>query len=114
TKYGAPLRVLKSMIGDNSNMSDIVMEKRRFLIAFESQVEHEYKKANVKLNNGLIKSIIFLLLTKSLIGLFIEIPYDIIVVGSIAILPLIINLLFPIIYLVVLRAGLKTPAYANT
>lgn len=114
SKNGAPLRVLRSMIGESSNASELIMDKKRFLIAYESQVEHEYKKASVKLNNGLVKSIIFLLLTKSLIGLFIEIPYDIVVVGSIAILPLIINLLFPVMYLVVLRLGLKTPGNANT
>lgn len=114
TRYGAPLRVLKSMIGESSSIPGLLSDKKRFLIAYESQIEHEYKKANVKLNNGLIKSIIFLFLTKSLIGLFIEIPYDIIVVGSIAILPLIINLLFPVLYLVVLRLGLKTPGHTNT
>lgn len=114
SKYGAPFRVLRAMIQESSNTPELLEDKRRFLTAYESQVEHEYVKATVKLNNGLVKSIIFLLLTKSLIGLFIEIPYDIIVVGSIAILPLVINLLFPIIYLVVLRLGLKTPGNANT
>jgi hypothetical protein len=114
SKYGAPLRVLRSMTQETTNVPELMDDKKRFLFAYESQVEHEYNKANVKLNNGLVKSIIFLLLTKSLIGLFIEIPYDIIVVGSIAVLPLIINLLFPVVYLVVLRLGLKTPGTANT
>lgn len=112
--YGAPLRVLRAMLEEGADVPGILEDKSRFLISFESKIEHEYKKANVRLNNGLIKSIVFLLLTKSLIGLFIEIPYDIIVVGSIALLPLIINLLFPVIYLVVLRSGLKTPGNANT
>lgn len=114
TKYGAPLRVLRAMVEDGSDFPSLVESRSRFLVAYESQIEHEYRKANTKLNNGLIKSIIFLLLTKSLIGVFIEIPYDILVIGYIAVLPLVINLLFPVIYLVVLRLGLRTPGQANT
>ncbi len=114
SKYGAPLRVLRSLIEAGSHDPEIIMHKKRFLIAYESQIENDYRKANVKLNNGLVKSIIFLLLTKTLIGVFIEIPYDLIVLGSIIVFPLVINLLFPVIYLIVLRLGLKTPGHANT
>lgn len=114
SKYGAPLRVLRAMVEDNPSAVRILGDKREFLDLYKSQIEHEYNKSNSRLNTGLVKSIAFLLLTKTLIGLFIEIPYDLAVTGTIVLLPLIINLFFPAVYLLILRLGLKTPSIANT
>lgn len=114
SRYGAPLRVLRSMIEDDPSTASILGDKRKFLSSYESRIAREYSKANAKLNSGVVKSIVFLLLTKVFIGLFIEIPYDLAVMGEVALLPLAVNLLFPAVYLIVLRLGLKTPSDANT
>lgn len=113
-KYGAPLRVLRVMIEDEPSMPRILNDKKRFLSTYESKIKQEYGKASAKLNAGVVKSIAFLLLTKVFIGLFIEVPYDLAVTGEIAVLPLAVNLLFPAVYLIVLRLGLKMPTSANT
>lgn len=113
-KRGAPLRVLKALVEDNEALPSLLEHNQRFLTAYESQVKSEYRRARQRLNKGLIKSILFLLITKGIIGLIVEIPYDITVTGSIIILPLAINMLFPIVYLLVLRMGLKIPGKANT
>lgn len=112
--YGAPLRILKSMIQDKEEISDILSKNQRFHTAFGDQIKQEYHKAKFKLNRGVLKSIIFLLITKSLIGAAIEIPYDLITTGVIVILPLAINLLAPAVYIAILRLGLKLPGEANT
>jgi len=113
-KHGAPLRVLKSMVEDNVKLPTLLADERHFMAAYESQIGTEYKSAQSRLNKGLLKSILFLLISKGLIGLFIEVPYDLALTGSIIILPLVINMLFPIAYLLVLRLGLKIPGKANT
>lgn len=113
-KRGAPLRVLKAMVEDNATLPSLLGNSQHFIVAYESQIKSEYRSARRRLNKGLIKSILFLLITKGLIGLVIEIPYDLAVTGSIIILPLVINMLFPIVYLLVLRLGLKVPGKANT
>lgn len=113
-KRGAPLRVLKSLVEDNTALPKLMNDRRQFTVAYESQVKSEYLSARSRLNKGLIKSILFLLITKGIIGLVIEVPYDMAVTGSIIILPLVINMLFPIVYLLFLRLGLKVPGKANT
>ena len=60
-----------------------------------------------------VKSIWFVFITKVVIGLGIEIPYDLIVHGSIAYLPLAINLLFPPLYMASFKFGIKKPTLAN-
>ena len=112
-KYGAPLRVLRSMIQDEDNVSEILADPARFDHAYAAQIKKDYRKAEFKLNKGLVKSIVFLLITKSLIGLAIEVPYDLAVSGAILFIPLIVNLLTPIVYLALLRLGFKMPGSTN-
>ncbi len=113
-KYGAPLRVLKNLVLNDDSVGEILHHKDRFLAAYVAQIGKEYREARRKLNEGLFKSIVFLLITKTIIGVAIEVPYDIVITGSIIYLPLIVNLLSPVVYMVALRLGLKLPSAANT
>lgn len=112
--YGAPLRVLKSMVQDNESVGDLLRNSDRFHTAYAEQVKREYHKAKEKLNKGVIKSIVFLLITKTVIGVAVEVPYDLLTTGVIVIIPLAINLFAPAIYIGILRLGLKLPGEANT
>lgn len=113
TRYGAPFHILKSLIKENPRASELLSNKVKFNTAYEAQVLEEYKATKAKVNKGVIKSIIFLLITKALIGLAIEIPYDLLVYGSIILLPLLINLLFPAVYMAILRLTMRMPGLAN-
>jgi len=113
TKHGAPLRVLKSMVENQADMVGLLHDRGRFLEAYDRQVMAEYKHLHRRVNKGLIKSIIFIFVTKVVIGVSIEVPYDLLVVGSVVWLPLGINLLFPPLYMASLKLGLKAPSQAN-
>lgn len=112
-KYGAPLRILRSMIQDNEKISGLMNNSEHFGDAYAEQIKQEYQKAGSKLNKGLVKSIIFLLITKSLIGVAIEVPYDLLMTGSVLMIPLLVNLLTPVVYMALLRFGFKLPGSAN-
>ncbi len=112
-KYGAPLRILRSMIKDEDKITEILPDSRRFDSVYSDQIRREYKYSESKLNKGLLKSIIFLLITKTLVGLAIEIPYDLLMTGAILIVPVIVNLFTPVLYLVILRLGFKLPGSTN-
>ncbi|MFZ2836387.1 MAG: hypothetical protein WAZ21_03630 [Candidatus Saccharimonadales bacterium] len=113
-RHGAPLRIFRSMVEERENLSELLGKSGQFVSAYQSFVEAEYKKASKRLNKALVKSILFLLITKSLLGILIEIPYDLAVTGSIIILPLVINLLAPIVYLLIQRVSIKVPGKVNT
>ena len=53
------------------------------------------------------------MITKTLIGLAIEIPYDILVTGAVVVVPSVVNLFTPVVYLVILRLGFKLPGNTN-
>jgi len=113
-KYGAPLRILKSFIIDNENASTLLSSQELFSAAYADQIESDYRKSKAKLNRGLIKSVLFLLITKTIIGIAIEIPYDIFATGIVMVLPLLINLFTPVAYMALLRLGIHLPNKSNT
>lgn len=113
-RQGAPFRVLHRMIEDQPNMIEFLPVRDKFLRAYETQINHEYERIGKRINRGIVKSVLFLIITKFLVGIAIEVPYDYLVHGSIVWLPLIINLLFPPIYMILLRATLMIPGPANT
>jgi hypothetical protein len=114
TRRGAPLRVFRHMLSDQENVDVLLQSQANFLSNFEAQTNKEYESIAHRINRGIIKSVIFLIITKVIIGLAIEVPYDYAVHGGIILLPLIINLLFPPLYMILLRLTLALPGYANT
>jgi hypothetical protein len=113
-KRGAPLRVLRHMIDESPDIAMLLPNREQMLLAYEKQVGSDYSSVHQRVNNGIIKSVAFLVITKFLIGIAIEVPYDYFMFDMILWLPLIINLFFPPIYMVLLRATMMLPGSANT
>lgn len=113
-RQGAPFRMLWRMVEDQPNTVEFLQSKDKFLRAYETQINHEYDQIHKRINRGIVKSVVFLIITKFLVGIAIEVPYDYAVHGAIMWTPLLINLLFPPIYMLLLRATLMIPGSANT
>jgi hypothetical protein len=111
---GAPLRVLWRMVDENGEIDAMIQDQAKFLSAYELQIANEYDDLARRINRGIVKSVVFLFITKFLIGLAIEVPYDLMIHGSILWLALGINLLFPPTYMVLLRLTMTLPGTANT
>jgi hypothetical protein len=113
-KRGAPLRVLRHMIDESPDLGALLPNREQLLLAYEKQIGADYQSVHHRVNNGIIKSVVFLVITKFLIGIAIEVPYDYLMFNMILWLPLIINLFLPPIYMVLLRATMVLPGNANT
>ena len=113
-RRGAPLRVLRHAMEENSDFNSLIQNRDQFLVAFERQVASDYKSIDTRVNNGIIKSVVFLIITKFIIGIGLEVPYDYLMFGMILWLPLLVNLLFPPLYMVLLRSTMRLPGSANT
>ena len=113
-RQGAPMRIVRQMIEEREDMAEVLPKREVFLEEFEKQVGRAYKNIVTRVNRAIVRSVIFLIITKFLIGIAIEVPYDIWAHGAIVWGPLLINLFFPPIYMVLLRSTLTIPGYANT
>ncbi len=112
-RQSAPLRILWHLIDDNDNAAQMFESRQQFLSTYGKRIETEYSQINKRINKGVIKSVMFLIITKVLIGIAIEVPYDYATAGSLLLLPLVINLLFPPIYMILLRFTLRLPGPVN-
>ena len=113
-RQGAPLRILRRMMYEQTNMEKLLASREQFLEAYEQQVNKEYVRTSQRLNRAIVRSVVFLIITKFIIGIAMEVPYDMWAYREIHWLPLVINLLFPPLYMLLLRATLSLPTYANT
>lgn len=113
-RRGGPLRILWRMIDTRDDVDALLARPTLFLSNYEDQVRDEYSRINRKIKQGITKSIAFLIITKLVIGVAIEVPYDQVVHGEILWIPLAINLFFPPVYMMILSMLLPMPGYANT
>lgn len=114
SREGAPYRILWSMVNEHNELPETIQDKYKFLPLYEHQVNTEYEATDERINRGIIRSIIFLVITKFIVGIAIEVPYDLVVYGEIMWLVLAINLLAPPLYMLLLRSTLSTPGASNT
>ncbi len=113
-RQGAPLRIMRRMMEDHEEFASWLPRREVFLEKFEQQVNKEYTQIGRRINRAIVRSVIFLIITKFIIGIAVEVPYDFWAHGEIIWLPLIVNLIFPPLYMVALRLTHTLPGFANT
>jgi hypothetical protein len=79
-----------------------------------TKAEEEYERAKIKLNRRIKRGVIYIFVTKILIALALEIPFERYVLGEIHYLSLAINILFPPIFMVILAKSARMPGEENT
>lgn len=87
-------------------------------VKFENEVnqfcEKLYKQVSKRVSTGIIRSIIYIFLTKVALALLIEVPYEIILLGDLRFTPLTINIIFPPFMMWLIGFSIKAPGVKNT
>ncbi|OIO48923.1 MAG: hypothetical protein CO042_03945 [Parcubacteria group bacterium CG_4_9_14_0_2_um_filter_41_8] len=85
---------------------------------FEQRVraicQKQYEKSRASLHRGIKRSIIYLVITKFLLAVVLEIPVDYLLIHKIDYMPLAINLIFPPALLALIALSTKLPDEENT
>jgi hypothetical protein len=113
-RHGAPLRAIFETIQSHPHPDKLISQMDTLNGRIRTVSEQQYSATRKRLTTGIIRSIIFIFITKMLIGFAVEVPFDIAVHGAILWFPLAINLMFPPIYMALLGLSLRTPGPANT
>jgi hypothetical protein len=116
SKNGAPLRFIYTGFfrADAPLTAQSLKSPERLEQNQHLHIDQEYTALNKRLDVGIIRSIIFLLITKGLVGFAVEVPYDILVSGAIIWIPFLTNLFFPSVFIAFTRLTLTTPSPRNT
>lgn len=113
-RNGAPFRILGRTLSDDEGLDQHLLTEKAFLGPFTAAISKTYLDVNREVNRGIIRSVAFLIITKFIIGIAIEVPYDLMMHGSVIWLALGVNLLLPPLYMILLRATLMMPDQRNT
>jgi hypothetical protein len=113
-RYGAPIRVLREVAVEGGVTAETLADRSAMIAKIKRVTQQQYKLVHERLNSQIGKAILFIFITKTLLGVAVEVPYDLSVHGVIAWLPLGLNILFPLIYMVLISARITTPGRHNT
>ncbi len=82
--------------------------------AASKAVETRYTAFRTKLRRTVVRAALFLLLTKSILAVLVELPYEIFVLRTTDYLPLAVNILFPPLLLMFIALSVRIPKRKNT
>lgn len=113
-RHGAPFRIIDRAAATDDALDQHLLEEKTFLGPYDAAIRESYLDINKSVNRGIFRSVIFLIITKFIIGIAIEVPYDLVVHSQVMWLPLGVNLLLPPLYMILLRLTLVMPDMRNT
>jgi hypothetical protein len=113
-RHGAPLRIALLAASSDDNAAERLDSDKSYSEQYNLAIAEAYKSVSKHISRGIVRSVIFLVITKFIIGVAIEVPYDIWVHGVIQWLPLVVNLVLPPLYMIALRLTLLMPSSGNT
>jgi hypothetical protein len=96
------------------NLLAVLAEKNTREEYVREQCRKRYGQVSAKIVNTVIRSIIFLFITKSLLALAIEVPVERILTNKIHIVPLMVNVFFPPALMTIVALGIRPPGEKNT
>lgn len=111
-KHGAPMRALHEMLGREP---DINLRDHQLVISeLEATILEQYDQNRLRLKQSIKRAIAFIVITKLLVGVLLEIPYDLMFFGQINYTPLAVTFIVPIVYMASAFYGLRQPTVRNT
>lgn len=115
-KYIAIFTIFKDIIKkDPSAVVHLVQDIEDLQTAVKKACNNKYKEIKAKLKRTSIRSIIYIFLTKMLIALILEIPYELFVIKSdLNFLPIGINIAFHPLLLFLIALAIRVPNEENT
>jgi hypothetical protein len=113
-RHAAPLRILREVVMATKQPERVLADSSELMARVSSEAGRQYKMMRQRINEGIVRSVVFIFITKVLIGIAIEVPYDLSTAGAIAWLPLTINLVFPPAYMATIGLGVRMPGRRNT
>ena len=114
-RHIAPYLILSEIIKTSpEGLHQIVATPSTLAERARSVAEQQYQIVSQRLTRSVVQAVIFLFITKVVLGVVIEVPYELFAYGVVGYLPLAINLLFPPVYMALAGLSIKIPGQRNT
>ncbi len=114
-KFGPIFVILRDILKEHPHDAQSIMaDPRRLQQAVGEACAKRYQAAATKLSRGVTRSIIYIFLTKTIMAFVFELPYELLILNHIKVLPLAINVVFHPVLMFLIATSIRVPAEANT
>ena len=114
-KQTAPFQILKDIIDENQdNIHQTLENPQKLEWKVREVCTKRYLQIRERVNRGITRSIIYIFITKVLLALIIEIPYEIYIIRHLNRVPIIINSLIPPTLMFLVGLTIRRPDENNT
>jgi hypothetical protein len=114
-KHTPPFLLLRDFFLQYGEKARGIIDQKEDFEKKLAEIAHQrYQETGAKVRRSVIRSIIYIFLTKMVFALALEAPVDLLIVKHVAYLPLAINLLFPPILLFLVAGFIGIPGHDNT
>lgn len=111
-RYRIPFILLHTVIRNRSK--DILNDPDELEEQVKKLCDQLYTSQRKRLYGRSIRAFVYIFLTKMLLGIGVELPYDLLTIQHINTLPLIVNIVFPPVLLLCITLSTKLPGADNT
>lgn len=113
--WAVSLNVLREALLEKPDDAKVLLEKPESLNAVIARItERRYKQSKVKLRRGAVRATIYLLVTKMLLAFVLEVPAEWYWYKEISYTALLINMLFPPVFMFTVSLFIRIPGKENT
>ena len=113
--HAAAFEILRTIADEEKLNFGKILQKRKLLDEKIRDVcDDKYRQIKNRVNRGIVRSIIYIFVTKVVFALLLEVPYEVIRYGEVLYLPLSINIIFPSLMMFIIGITIKTPGAKNT
>ncbi|MBW6440544.1 hypothetical protein K0B03_00755 [Patescibacteria group bacterium] len=102
------------MVNNINNIDKIFLHPLHIEDAAKEACIKKYKEAKVKLKRAATRSIVYIFLTKIILAILLELPFDKYIIGEINYFALGINIIFPPLLMLLVVITIKVPSKNNT
>lgn len=115
-KHTAPFQILKDILEEDHSptIEKIFASPQLLEEKIRSICETRYAQIREVVNRGIIRSVIYIFVTKILFALALEIPYESLILRKVNLVPIGINVIVPPLLMFLVGLTIKTPGEDNT
>lgn len=113
-KHTAPFEVLRQMVKEEPTVRTLIQDNEKFEWKIREICQKRYAQIQRKVNRGIVRSIIYIFVTKVVFALLIEVPYELYKFGMLTVVPLSINVVVPPGMMWLLGLTIRAPGEDNT
>ncbi len=110
-----PFLILRDIFEQNSTNTEAVLtDEAKLKFNVDSACRKRYDESRSKLRTTAVRSFIYILLTKVIFAVLLEVPYDLYIMKEISYIPIAINVVFPPLLMTAIIMSVTVPGDDNT